>query len=70
MLNIDDIANIVIPFVYSAPVDGIFGNKEEFFLFRTEGAADYCVIEEFYVSFVVVPYISLIDDFFRNGFFV
>ena len=36
MLNIDDIANIVIPFVDSASVDGIFGNKEEFFLFGTE----------------------------------
>ena len=45
VLNIDDIANIVIPFVDSAPVDGIFGNKKELFLFGTEGATDYCVVK-------------------------
>ena len=45
MLNVDDFTNIVIPFVNSAPVDRIFGNKEELFLFGTEGTADNCVVK-------------------------
>jgi hypothetical protein len=42
---INQLIHSIIPSMYPASIDRIFADKEYFFVFWIEGAANYCIVE-------------------------
>jgi hypothetical protein len=70
MMGVDHLADGFVPAMYSAAIDGIFADEEEFFLFGVETATDDGVVEGFYVFVVFVAKETLVYHFFRQLLFV